>query len=127
MVIAGSRLQADRHAAVDQAPDDQQDGAADRRPAQQQEERHRSPEGHGDDQHAPVHPARQRRASDEVADHACHAEPEQQRADESFVDARQLLKCRTREGAGRKMAERDEGRRDDADARARVAELLSGY
>ncbi|WP_138430205.1 MULTISPECIES: hypothetical protein [Streptomyces] len=58
-------------------PDDQHDGVAICHPAQQQEERHRNRDGHGHDQRAPMHPARQRRTGDEVADHACHAACEQ--------------------------------------------------
>jgi hypothetical protein len=119
------RLEAHGHTAAGQTPDDQQDDAVGRGLAHQQEERHRDREGHGDDQHAPVRPGGERRAGDEVADHAGHTEPEQQRTDVALVDPRQLLQCRAHERVGGEVPEYDEHRRDDADAHTRIAGLLT--
>jgi hypothetical protein len=72
-----------------------------------------------------VHPGGERRAGDEVADHAGHTEPEQQRTDVALVDPRQLLQCRAHERVGGEVPEHDEHRRDDADAHTRIAGLLT--
>ncbi len=109
---------------VGEAPDDQQEGAADRGPAEEQEQGHGGGEGEGDDEHAAVHVAREGRAGREVADHARGAEAEEQRGDVALVDPGELLEGRAHEGVRGEVPEDDEGRRGDAHAHARVAQLL---